>query len=123
MSQKLYCFGTAGYHPNDRRQTSSYFLPGLDIALDAGSGIYRTFPMLTQPEFHILLSHAHLDHIIGLTFLWNAYHLHKPLKSVHVWGETDKLDAVQNHVFTDLIFPVMPKIEWHPIACNEFWKI
>lgn len=123
MSQKLYCFGTAGYHPNDRRQTSSYFLPGLDIALDAGSGFYRTFPLLTQPEFHVLVSHAHLDHIIGLTFLWNAYQVHKSLECVHVWGESDKLDAVQKHVFSELVFPVMPKIEWHPIACNELWKI
>lgn len=123
MTQKLYCFGTAGYHPNDRRQTSSYFLPGIDIALDAGSGLYRCFPMLSRPEFHILVSHAHLDHIIGLTFLWNAYQLNKSLESVHIWGEPDKLDAIQKHVFSELIFPAIPKVQWHPIACNELWKI
>jgi ribonuclease BN (tRNA processing enzyme) len=69
--------GTGGYFPTRRRATASVLVRGERTALlfDAGTGVGR----LLEPEFrrqlegvdclNILLSHYHLDHVIGLTWL------------------------------------------------------
>ncbi len=90
--------------------------------LDAGSGLYRSFPLLTQSALHILLSHAHLDHIVGLTYLWNAT-LHTPVKDIFVWGAHDKLDAIKEHLFSSLIFPAQPNITWCDLPASGKFQI
>ncbi len=101
---KIHCLGTAGYHPNDTRQTSCYYLPEAGIALDAGTGTYRLPKVLAGKSLNILLSHAHLDHTAGLTFLLDVLANH-PLEQIQIWGESDKLAAVREHLFHPLIFP------------------
>ncbi len=122
MKYQLHCFGTAGYHPNEARHTSSYFLPRQGIALDAGTGFFRSFPLIETPELHVLLSHAHLDHIVGLTFLWNAYR-NKNLKQVFVHAEQSKINAIQQHIFTDEIFPALPNIRWNAIGPDQSFDL
>lgn len=111
---KIHCLGTAGYHPNDSRQTSCYYLPDSGIALDAGTGTYRLPQFLTGSSLDILLSHAHLDHTVGLTFLLDMLANH-PLDRIQIWGESDKLDAVRDHLFHSLIFPARLEASWNPI--------
>ncbi len=65
----LNLLGTTGYHPNERRQTACFMLPELGIVLDAGTGMFRVHDHLQTDTLDIFLSHAHLDHILGLTFL------------------------------------------------------
>jgi ribonuclease Z len=111
---KLHCLGTAGYHPSATRHTSCYFIPEASLLFDAGSGVFRLEKLLEQEEISILLSHAHLDHVFGLTFFLD-FVATTPLRKIHVYGERIKLEAIQTHLFHELIFPVMPPIEWHPI--------
>ena len=111
---KLHCLGTAGYHPSATRHTSCYFIPEATLMLDAGTGLFRVEKLLDQEEISILLSHAHLDHVFGLTFLLD-YVAVTPLRKIHVFGERAKLEAIQKHLFHELLFPVLPPIEWHPI--------
>ena len=111
---RLHCLGTAGYHPNAARQTSCYFLPDCGIVLDAGSGMFRLAPLLKTKTLDILLSHAHLDHVIGLTFLLETLHQH-PLERLRIWGEAEKLNAVRTHLFNDLLFPISLPAEWMAI--------
>ena len=111
---KLHCLGTAGYHPSATRHTSCYFIPEANLMLDAGSGLFRIEKLIDQEEISILLSHAHLDHVFGLTFFLDFVAV-TPLRKIHVYGEQAKLEAVQKHLFHELIFPVLPPIEWHPI--------
>jgi len=111
---KLHCLGTAGYHPSATRHTSCYFIPEANLMLDAGTGLFRVEKLLDQEEISILLSHAHLDHVFGLTFLLD-YVAVTPLRKIHVFGERAKLEAIQKHLFHELLFPVLPPIEWHPI--------
>ena len=66
---RLHCLGTVGYHPNDSSHTSCYFLPQSGILLDAGTGIFRLAKLIETDSLDVLLSHAHLDHSFGLTFL------------------------------------------------------
>lgn len=119
---KIHCLGTTGYHPNDRRHTSCYFLPADGVVLDAGSGIYRLPPLIETDSLDILLSHSHLDHILGLTFLLDILHL-RPVDSVRVWGEPDKLAAVREHLFHGLIFPAPIPVQWRPIEPGEVVRI
>ena len=111
---KLHCLGTAGYHPSATRHTSCYFIPEISLLLDAGSGVFRLGDLIHQEEISILLSHAHLDHVFGLTFFLD-FVATTPLRKIHVYGERAKLEAVQTHLFHELLFPVLPPIDWHPV--------
>jgi ribonuclease BN (tRNA processing enzyme) len=74
--------GTGGYIPTRRRATASVIVRRDRTALlfDAGTGVGR----LLEPAFaahlegvdclNVLLSHYHLDHVIGLTWLPQAWH-------------------------------------------------
>lgn len=111
---KLLLLGTTGYHPNDRRETACFMLPELGIVLDAGTGMYRVRDHLATDHLDIFLTHAHLDHIFGITFLFDILH-GKQLDYVHVHGEAAKLDAIAQHMFAEPLFPVKPPFEYRPL--------
>ena len=108
------CFGTAGYHPSEDRHTSCYYIPELSLLLDAGTGIFRlTAELLAEPResVDIWLSHAHLDHVVGLTFLLDTMAV-TTLKRVRVFGEAAKLKAIRERIYHEMIFPVEPTLEF-----------
>ncbi len=111
---KLHCLGTAGYHPNTTRHTSTYFIPECALMLDAGTGTFRIRDLIQSSEISILLSHAHLDHVVGLTFFLEFFAL-TSLRTVHVYAEQAKIDAVRAHLFNELLFPVEPRFHWHAL--------
>ena len=102
---KLVLLGTTGYHPNDERQTACFMLPELGIVLDAGTAMYRVRDHLVTPELDIFLTHAHLDHVIGLTYLFDVVQ-GKDIRRVTVHGAPEKLAAVRTHLFAEPLFPV-----------------
>jgi ribonuclease BN (tRNA processing enzyme) len=112
---KLVVLGTAGYHPNDRRHTLCMIIPQCGVMLDAGTGMYRAAQWLETDELDIFLSHAHLDHVIGLTYLLDILWAH-PLRRVTVHGEPDKLAAVDRHLFDEVLFPLKPPLEFCPLG-------
>ncbi len=79
------------------------FLARDGVVLDAGTGIYRLAPLIQTDTLDILLSHAHLDHVVGLTFLLDVF-FQRPVKDVRVWGTAQKLDAVQRLLFDESLF-------------------
>lgn len=115
---RLHCLGTAGYHANDQRQTSCYFLPASGIVLDAGSGLYRLAGRIETDTLDLFLSHAHLDHVIGLTYLLEIMH-RNPLQRLTIWGEGEKLAAIREHLFAELLFPVTLQAQWQPLDGRE----
>ena len=90
-------------------------LPELGVVLDAGTGMFRVRDQLQKDTLDIFLSHAHLDHVVGLTFLFDVL-WQREMKHVRVHAEPEKIDALQCHLFAPLLFPVEPPIEWQPIA-------
>lgn len=119
---KLYCLGTAGYHPSESRHTSCYFLPESGIVFDAGTGIFR-LPKLIQTEtLDVLLSHTHLDHVVGLTYLLGLLH-QSPVKRCRVWGEQTKLHAVRSCLFHHDIFPVELDVQWKGITAGDSFEL
>jgi ribonuclease BN (tRNA processing enzyme) len=111
---QLLFLGTAGYHPNERRQTTCLMLPEVGIVLDAGTGLFRIRDHLQTDTLDIFLSHAHLDHTFGLTVLLDALH-EKQVRRVTVHGDAAKLAAIQQHLFAAEIFPVAPPFTARPI--------
>ena len=74
---RLIPLGTNGYLPSFGRQTMSFLLaaPGAALLLDAGSGVARLAEQAAREalagveRLDILLTHYHLDHVVGLSYL------------------------------------------------------
>lgn len=111
---RIHCLGTTGYHPNEYRQTSCYFLPAEGVVLDAGTGLFRLPRLIETDSLDILLSHAHLDHIVGLTYLYDVI-AQRRVEPIRIWGEQAKLDAIRRHLFHELLFPVEIPVSWNSI--------
>ena len=103
--------GTGGYHPNERRHTACVLLPESGIALDAGTGFFRVQRHLQTKTLDVFLTHAHLDHVCGLTFFLVPV-LMGDVETVRVHGSRETLAAVRDHLFAEQIFPVDPPYEW-----------
>ena len=111
---KLLLLGTTGYHPNDRRHTPCLLLPECGLMLDAGTATYRAAEYLTTPTLDIFLTHAHLDHVVGLTYLFSVMRAHQ-LKRTTLHALPDKLAAIEEHLFSKALFPARPPFECRPL--------
>jgi ribonuclease BN (tRNA processing enzyme) len=110
--------GTAGYHPTPHRHTTCVMVPELGIVLDAGTGFFRVREHLKTRALHILLSHAHLDHVFGLTVLLELQY-EKLVDRITVHGEADKLAAVRRHLYAELLFPVAPSFDFQVVQQQQ----
>ncbi len=111
---KVVLLGTGGYFPTAQRQTACIMLPEVGIVLDAGTGMYRIGDYLKSDRLDIFLTHAHLDHVAGLTYLINVLPAHV-LSQTTVHGESEKLAAIREHIFADAVFPVPPSFNFQPL--------
>src|SRR5689334_13759597 len=102
---RILLLGTTGYHPNNRRHTACFMLPEIGVVLDAGTGMFRVRDHLQTKTLDIFLSHVHLDHAIGLTYLFDIIY-GKDMERVTVHGEPHKLTAVTEHLLSKELFPV-----------------
>jgi len=107
---RLVLLGTSGYHPSDARQTACLMLPEVGILLDAGTAVFRAADYLVTDQLDIFLTHAHLDHIVGLTYLLDVLAV-RPVKRTTVHGTADALRAVEEHLFAPALFPVPPRFD------------
>jgi ribonuclease Z len=111
---KLLILGSSGYHPTERRHTACLMLPEAGIVLDAGTGFFRVRELLATDSLDIFLSHAHLDHSVGLTFLLSTL-FQQPVGRVAVHGEADKLKAIREHLLNERLFPAPLPCQWQPL--------
>ena len=119
---KIEFLGTGGYHPDEHRHTTCVLLPDRGLCFDAGSAFFRVPGRLKAAgvtELDLVLTHAHLDHILGVTF--PLAHLERgALSAVRVHGRAAKLDAVRRHLFAADVFPILPRqFSWHPLPDVE----
>jgi ribonuclease Z len=112
---KLLLLGTSGYHPSELRHTSCFMLPDDGLILDAGTAMFRVPRWLRTDHLDIFLSHTHLDHVIGLTFLFDVL-LDQPVERVRVHGPADQLSRLDEHLFASSLFPARPPIDWQPLT-------
>lgn len=101
--------GTAGYHPSETRHTSCALIknaaPDCDFVLDAGTGFFRLIGRPLPSHLAVFLSHAHLDHIFGLTFYLDLLYSSATPCDLTIYGARECLDAVLG-LFDSPLFPV-----------------
>ena len=86
-----------------RQYVSSYLINGV-VGIDLGcTGFYGT-PQEQEAVKHVFLTHSHTDHTASLPiFVENAW---TPAGNCPViYGSRETLDAVENHIFNDVIWP------------------
>ncbi len=100
---------------------------GATLILDAGTGIRELGMQLPQTasQIHVLLTHLHLDHILGLGFF-------APLFTsgfeVHIWGPAGMTISLEENLKRYLSPPLFPlhllemsnTLRLHEIACDDF---
>lgn len=115
---KLVFLGTTGYHPNDQRHTACLMVPEAGLVFDAGTAMFRLPEYIKTTELDLFLTHAHLDHIIGLTFLHGVLYGHEIVR-LTIHGQAAKLDAIDEHLFSEDLFPVKLPWEFRPLRTTE----
>ena len=122
---KIEFFGTAGYHPSAQRHTSCVYISGVtpeeDFVLDAGTGFFRLIGRPLPRRLHIFLSHAHLDHVVGLTFLYNVLLGQKT--ELCVYGTAKTLGTIQHHLFNSPLFPLTWRYPVCAIEAGESFEV
>jgi ribonuclease Z len=106
--------GTGGYHPNERRHTAGVMLPEIGLLFDAGTSAFRVASRLQTAELDVYLTHAHLDHIAGLTFLLPLL-LDGRLTHCRVHAAPATLHAVRTHLFNESVFPIEPAFDYREL--------
>ena len=123
---RLTPLGCAGWMPHHNWQTMSYALEYNDrlFLLDAGSGISNlkqlTATLQKYKSIHLLLSHFHLDHIIGFFFLNGILDNHE----LHVYGPGKALynkatEKIISGFNTPPYSPVAPKNFPFPVHFHD----
>ena len=123
--------GTAGYHPSETRQTTGVFVPDAapDAAflLDGGSGTFRLIGRDLPARLHVFMTHAHLDHTLGLTFLHNVAHAARQNQErdleITFHGDAKTRDAIVQNLFHPLIFPLDFQWKWHEIEAAKPFEV
>src|SRR5262245_5138843 len=96
----LGAFGSEG-----QGQRPSAFLVNDRILVDAGTvGAALSVPEQIQIE-HALISHAHLDHTVGLAFLTDTLAMVAPERRVTVTGIAPVIDSLRTFAFNDALWP------------------
>jgi ribonuclease Z len=116
---QLHILGTAGYHPSETRHTTCMMIPEVGLILDAGTGFFRIRDLIQTATLDIVLSHAHLDHVMGLTFLFDVLH-ERDVKEVNVHGAASTLATVKEHLFAESLFPALPPIKYVELPEGSF---
>lgn len=96
-------------------KTTSFLVDG-ELLVDAGSGVET----LTQEQMlairTVLLTHAHIDHILGLPLmLATIFHRHQ--EPVQVFALPEVIEALRTHIFNGTIWPDFTQLpEERPIV-------
>ena len=89
-------------------------LPEIGVILDAGTGIFRARDLIQTDHLDIFLLHVHLDHCVGLTFLYDVL-WEKDVSRVTVHVAEEKIEAIEEALFHSDLFPVKPNFEIRPL--------
>ncbi len=112
--------GTSASAPSVRRGLSAQVVLAGEyrFLIDCGEGTQRQilksglgFKRLNR----ILLTHGHLDHILGLGGLLSTFMRWESIESLEIWGGKQTLDRVQDLVYGVVLRGVQPPMPLHLI--------
>ena len=98
---------SAGDH--SQTQSLTTFLVNGTIAIDAGSLGFSLSGQQLARVAHVILTHAHIDHVAGLPSAISEVfpHLRRPMR---IYGTADVLRAVRDHILNGVIWPDFARI-------------
>ena len=83
---RLNFLGTGGSATTPDRHTTGLYLPDHGILLDAGTNVFPLRSLHADGPLHILMSHYHVDHSIGLFFLCAGLFYGRSQPPIRVYG-------------------------------------
>ncbi|MDI1348344.1 3',5'-cyclic-nucleotide phosphodiesterase [Aquabacterium sp.] len=119
MIRVLGCYGSIAA----RCHTTSFLLDD-DILIDAGSGVGELRLDELARIDHILISHSHLDHVLGIPLLADTViklrmdgGVAAQLRPIHVHALPETLEALRRHIFNGVIWPDFTRLPSaaHPV--------
>jgi ribonuclease Z len=126
---ELVFLGTSASAPSPRRNLPAMVIKHDEyrFLVDCGEGTQRQilqagigFKRLN----HILITHGHLDHILGLAGLLSTFMRWEMIEDMHIYGPRSSLDRIH-----DLLFGVVLRgasapmpIELHTLSRGQFFK-
>lgn len=115
---RLRILGCSGGIGGPTRRTTSYALNDT-VLIDAGTGVGElSLDELARID-HVVLTHAHLDHIACLPLMADSVTALRTTP-LQVWALPAVIDILATHVFNDLVWPDFTKI---PDTSNPFVKL
>lgn len=125
---KVRTLGCSGSMAADHHTTA--FLIDDDVLIDAGSGVGTLSIDALRCIDTVFLTHAHLDHILGLPLLADGVLRHRReqgLGPIMVYGLPATLEALRQHVFNNAIWPDFtsipsaqaPVLKLQPVAVGD----
>ncbi len=110
--------GTASFLVNDR------------MLVDAGTVTWLLSLEQQMAIDDVLLTHAHLDHIVDLAFIADNVLPFRD-RSIRVWAPAEVLDAARRHLFNNVLWPDFtsikigrePILEFRPLPVGEVIEV
>ena len=100
---KIRLLGSSVPDASRRQYVSSYVINGT-VGIDVGCTGFYGSPQEQEVIRHIFLTHSHTDHTASLPiFVENAWTPTDSCPTIH--GSIETLDAVQKHIFNDIMWP------------------
>jgi ribonuclease BN (tRNA processing enzyme) len=100
---KIRLLGSSVPEPSRRQYVSSYVINGT-VGIDVGCTGFYGSPQEQEVIRDIFLTHSHADHTASLPiFVENAWTPTDYCPTIH--GSIETLDAVQKHIFNNVIWP------------------
>lgn len=111
------------------------FLLDSHVLVDAGTGVGDlSLEELTAID-HIVVSHSHLDHVLGIPLLadsvMRARLARRPFRPIQIHALPQTLDALRQHLFNNVLWPdftrlpspQQPILEFHPFEVGQVLAI
>jgi ribonuclease BN (tRNA processing enzyme) len=125
---KLQVLGCSGSIARDCRTTS--FLLDDDVLIDAGTGVGDLSLDALERIDHILLTHSHLDHVLGVPLLADSVLRRRQARGaapIRVHALADTIAVLREHLFNNRLWPdfsrlptaEQPVLRFEPFAVGD----
>ena len=120
----LGCSGGGLSNTGHAHHTSAYLVDSA-ILIDAGSGVLTLSQKEAASLTDIFITHTHLDHILGLPLIADAWtcckkYTQTPLKPVVIHALPETIEGIQQHIFNDIVFPDFSRLPTHENPVLKF---